>query len=371
MKREIKDLSFRVGSKIINRIYPEDNWKHSWRNEYTRLRWWFVCSDQYKEIMKPWFDNMLLEYKGRLWNRGKLLKLDYWLCWIFLGAEPDDYFDFEFFRKGWRWRNHHITKQRLNFIDPIFNDKENVHILGDKTEFYNIWNSYLKRRWCIPQNVSFEEFQSLFGNVSRILVKRASSFGGHGIYAIDTDASNLKNTYEKLHRSEEKIVVEEFVHQKGFLNDVYPMALNPLRVTTIRIGAEAEVCYAFYTSGCGGTIISNDCIGGICFPVDSATGLMGVGQGRSTNGHYMHPDTGIKVAGQYVPDWQKIKDFACEVHRLAPENIRLVGWDICWSDGELSIIEGNNTPGFPELTDRHENQWKMIQGYLDAIHPDT
>lgn len=360
----MKEKAFRIGTKIINHIYPED----SWRNDYTRLRWWFVCSDQYKDTMKPWFDHMLQVYEGRLWNRGRLIKFDYWLCWILLGAEPDNYFDFEFFRKGWLWRNHHITKQRLNFFDPIFNNQENVNVISNKVDFYRYWNVYLKRKWCIPQNVTFEEFQSLFSGISRILVKPTSSFGGKGIYALDIDSSNLESTYHELHSSDKNIVVEEYVHQKGFLHDIYPMSLNPLRVTTIRIEEKVDVLYAFFTVGCQGNIIANDCSGGISFPVDISTGKMGIGQGFTSNGHRTHPDTGVLVEGQFVPDWQRIKEFACEAHRLAPENIHLIGWDICWSDGELRLIEGNKTPGFPELPDKRENQWKMMKQYLDYVY---
>ena len=363
LKKKIKEKIYFAGLDLIRRRIPEGSWKH----DYVKWRWWFICSDQYDTRFKSMFHKMLQEYDGKLWNRGRLIKLDYWLCWIFLGAEPEDYFDFEYFRKGWFWRNHHITRQRLNFFDPIFNEQENMHLVSDKSEFYKRWSSYLKRNWCIPQDVTFEEFQSLFGDMSRLLVKPAASFGGHGIYAVGVDESNLKSTYEKLHSSDERIVVEEYVRQKGFLHDIYPLALNPLRVTTIRVGEKAEVCYAFFTVGCKGNIVANDCSGGIVFSVDTQTGKLGIGQGRASNGHRVHPDTGVPVAGQYVPDWERIKEFVCEAHSQAPENVRLIGWDVCWNDGELSLIEGNRTPGFPELPNRREDQWKMMKAYLDRI----
>lgn len=364
-KRQMKDRAFRIGARVIGKVYPENNW----RNEYLRLRWWFVCSDQYKEMIQPWFERALEEYTGKLWNRGRLIRFDFWLSWTILGTEPDDYFDYEFFRKGWLWRNHHVTKQRLNFFDPILNDKESVYLISSKLEVYKRWGALLKRKWCVPQDVTFEEFELLFRDTPRLLVKPNSSFGGQGIYTLDVDASSMKDIYGQLHSSEEEIVVEEFVQQKGFLHDIYPLALNPLRVTTIRLGDQIDVLYSFFTVGCKGKTISNDCSGGIVFPIDLVTGRLGIGQGRASNGHRSHPDTGAQVEGKYVPDWEKIKEFAREAHRMAPENLRLIGWDICWSDGELSLIEGNRTPGFPELPDRHENQWKMMKGYLDRIYP--
>lgn len=310
---------------------------------------------------------MLREFTGKLWNRGKLIKFDYWLCWILLGAEPDDYFDFEFFRKGWLWRNYHVTKQRLNFCDSVFNAKESAFVLDNKLEFYRRWNSWLKREWCIPQDVTFEEFQLRFGDKSRILVKPTSLYGGKGIYALDITPENLNSVYEQLHGSCESILVEEFVFQNGYLHDIYPMSLNTLRVCTIQVGETADVCFAFFRAGCGGNIVDNASSGGIYFPIDVATGRMGIGHGQKSNGHRKHPDTGIEVTGNCVPDWKKIKEFACEAHRLAPKDVRFIGWDICWSDGELSLIEGNTSPGTPD-PDRHENQWRLLKMYLDRAY---
>ena len=364
MKQETRERAFQFGAKIIRSVYGEASWRYA----YKKLRWWFVCSDQYQKTMKPRFDRALEQFHGKLWNRGWLIRLDYRLCWIFVGAEPDDYFDFEFFRKGWRWRNHHVTKQRLNFMDPILNNPESAYVISNKLDFYRHWNAYLKRNWCVPQEVSFEEFQALFGEKTTLLIKPVASFGGHGIRVLDVDASNFRSVYEQAHNSEDKILVEEFVHQEGFLHDVYPPALNPLRVTTARVGNAVEVLYANFITGCHENRIANECSGGIGFPIEIETGLLCVGQGRENNGYRKHPDTGMEIAGQYVPDWEKIKRFACEAHSLAPEDVRLIGWDICWSNGQLSIIEGNKTPGFPELPDRSENVWKKMEAYLDRVY---
>lgn len=362
-KETMKEKIYEIGLQKIRKKYPEGNWKH----EYMKWRWWFICSDHYETRFRPMFDKMLKSYEGELFNRGKLIKLDYWLCWIFLGAEPDDYFDFEFFKKGWTWRNHHITKQRLNFFVPLFNGSEGKMVLNDKCQFNKNWKDYIKRKWCIPQNVTFEEFQQLFGNLDKIIIKPLALFGGKGIRVIDLNNDNFKNVYEELHLVEDAMIVEEFVHQKGYLNEVYPSALNPLRVCTIRVEDAVEVCYAFFTAGCQGTQISNDCSGGICFPINTETGKMGIGQGKKSNGHHKHPDTGVMVEGNFVPHWERVKEFACEAHRLAPKDIHLIGWDVCVSGEELSLVEGNNGPGFPELPDKKVDMWEKIQEYLDQL----
>lgn len=361
----IRRMIFKVGEKIINHVWPGSSWKQ----EYSRLRWWHICSSEYRDTVKPWFERMLKEYRGELFSRGWRIRLDYRLCWIFLGAEPDDYFDYEFFRKGWRWRNHHITKQRLNFMDAVFNDPKRAQLISNKPDFYRAWSDCLKRRWCIPQQVTAEEFIAHFSGLSRVLVKPAADFGGHGIEVLDVEPEGLAAIYARLHARKEAIIAEEFVEQRGFLHDVYPAALNPIRVTTLRQGERIDVLYAFFTAGCKGSRIANDCSGGIVFPIDTRTGRLGIGQGRETNAHGKHPDTGVQVDGEVIPDWERVKAFACEAHRHAPEGLRLIGWDICLSDGELSLIEGNRTPGFPELPDKEENQWKQMKAYLKEMYP--
>lgn len=362
-KQEIKNKIYETGMKQLRKKFPDGGWKY----DYIKWRWWFICSDQYETRFKPMFHKMLHEYEGKLFNRGKLIKFDYWLCWIFLGAEPDNYFDFEFFRKGWSWRNHHITKQRLNFFVPLFNGSESKLVLNDKKKFNSNWKDYIKRKWCIPQETTFEEFQKLFCDINKIIIKPLALFGGKGIRIFEIEESNIKEIYEQLHNTEEDIIAEEYVYQKGYLHDVYPMALNPLRVCTIRVGEKVEVCYGFFTTGSQGSLISNDCSGGISFSIDVESGKMGNGQGMKSSGHQKHPDTNVLVAGNYVPDWSRIKEFACEAHLLAPADIHLIGWDVCWNAGELSLIEGNNGPGFPELPNKKENQWEKIQEYLDYL----
>lgn len=283
-----------------------------------------------------------------------------------MGAEPDDYFDYEFFRKNWRWRNYHITKQRLNFFDPIFNDSQAAHAISNKCKFYERWSAFLNRKWCIPQNITFEEFEKQFADCNRILIKPASGYGGKGIYDIFLTEENMYSVYETLHNTENLLIAEEYIQQKGYLHEIHPQSLNSMRISTVMINGKAEVCSAFLRTGCGESIVDNTSSGGIYFPIDLQTGVLGIGHGLRSNGHFKHPDTGIPVTGQRIQEWGLLQDFVCDAHRLAPDNLRLIGWDVCWSDGDICLIEGNTTPGFSDAG-KNENQWKRMKAYLDAV----
>lgn len=360
-KDKLNERAFRVGAKLIGCVYPES----SWRNQYLRLRWWLICSDQCQTKLMPWFDTLLQGFEGKLWNRGKLIRFDYWLCWIFLGAEPDDYFD-GLYNKSWLRRRRYVTTQRLDFCNSVFNKEESEHFIGNKLELYQRWHSFLMRKWCIPQNVSFEEFQSCFAGISRILIKPASLYGGKGIYTLELDSTNIEQVYTNLHCLQENIIAEEYVSQKGYLHDINPSSLNTLRVITIWIEKEPEVCFAALRTGRSGSIVDNVSSGGLHFPIQVSTGILQTGHGQYGKKYRSHPDTGLEVTGHCVPDWEKVKEFACQAHRLAPTELHYIGWDICWSNGDLFLIEGNTFPGLSE-PERHENHWKVLKHYLDCF----
>ena len=42
-KDKLKSKVYTTGLKLINKHFPEN----SWRNEYARLRLWYICSNKY------------------------------------------------------------------------------------------------------------------------------------------------------------------------------------------------------------------------------------------------------------------------------------------------------------------------------------
>lgn len=362
-KEHLKRKLYASGLKLIQKNIPED----SWRNEYARLRLWYVCSNKYTEEKRDQFALELQKYQPKTILPKFLLKFDYWLCWIFLGAEPSEYFEYSFFKKGWPLRNQHITEVRMEFLDPKLNEEENFDLLYNKSCFYNHWDKFLNRKWCIPQKVTLEEFQTLFGGLSRIIVKPTSQYGGIGIYTIDLMDANLADIYDQLHSAEEEIVAEEYIYQKGVLHEINPSSLNHIRVVTLRNKDNVDVLGCFFAAGRQGSITSNFSGGGLDAVIDIKTGRLGQCRSLDKTSFQKHPDTGIEITGRYIPDWERIKEFACEAHLHGPDNLRMIGWDICWSDGNLSLIEGNRYPGLPSLTRKSEKAWKKITAFLDDI----
>lgn len=81
----------------------------------------------------------------------------------------------------------------------------------------------------------------------------------------------------------------------------------------------------------------------------------------------IHPYSKIPLAGHVINRWKEIIKFVIKAHLRAPKGLRLIGWDVCVSDDDLSLIEGNGGPGFHCLFNPEEDQWKEVQGYLNWV----
>lgn len=58
-----------------------------------------------------------------------------------------------------------------------------------------------------------------------------------------------------------------------------------------------------------------------------------------------HPDSGVKLTGLQVPEWQRTVALALDAQRLLG-SLALIGWDIAPADTGPVIVEPNHTPDF-------------------------
>ena len=58
-----------------------------------------------------------------------------------------------------------------------------------------------------------------------------------------------------------------------------------------------------------------------------------------------HPDTGARLIGYSVPDWQEAKDLAMELARVLPDN-KYTGWDLAHTKDGWVMQEGNDRGDF-------------------------
>ena len=166
-----------------------------------------------------------------------------------------------------------MTKIRMRFLKRKFNqDSKSRNLLDDKASFYRHWQEHLHRKWCIPNEISFEEFEDKFKDVNSLIAKKRQGFGGKGIIFFDMNEWDLRSVYDKIISETDDYIVEEYHSQTGWLHDVNPSSLNTIRVATISINGKTDVIFAYLRVGIEGAHADNLHSGGIRFPIDHHTG---------------------------------------------------------------------------------------------------
>jgi hypothetical protein len=96
--------------------------------------------------------------------------------------------------------------------------------------------------------------------------------------------------------------------------------------------------------------------GNLLAGVDVETGAVGqpmTGKGLSYRVMDNHPDTGARITGMTIPQWQAIKETALAGAAVMSQ-FGLVGWDITASEAGPVIVEMNETPDFtlPQMAEK-------------------
>ena len=336
-----------------------------WRVYYSKLRIKQVLGkkkwvlDQYDKMVKN-----SKSCKDTWYNR-----MDCLLAYMMFGAEPEDYFAGEYFEKrNLFYRNHCVTRTRLKAVMKCLNSREALKVFNSKEDFNVLYKDFIGRKWCCPQDVDEETFVNTFiACEGDVFVKPLEGFGGRGVFKAPGGEENLRKLYKELTSDGKKYIVEEYYQQKGFLHDVNPTSLNTLRFISMRDGDTVTPLYGFFRAGGAGSIVDNLHSDGVSYIVDMTNGELLKGVTWKENNIQVHPSTGIKVAGYKIPDWDKVVEFATKLHRNAPEGMHLVGWDICISDGELTVIEGNGSPMFLSDVRYSDNNWKKLRTLMNKM----
>lgn len=323
-----------------------------------------------RKVVKNTFKNAIENEKKDIVKskfHKKRLIWDYMLSFTFMGAEPEDYFMHNFHELSWKERNRFFTLRRLNFFKRHANPQDLWYMLNDKVKFNEIFDGFLKRKWCAINKVSCDEFADTFSKCDKIIVKPIGGNCGKGIYTVDVNSENLKSVYKKIleEANGEEVIVEEYFYQKGILHEINPNSLNTLRVSTVKINGRNELCEAYFRTGCGDSVVDNFHSGGIIFPINNETGKCYSGFNILGERVDIHPLSKVHIAGMTIPHWEEIKELCYKAHNILPEELHWIGWDVCLSDDDILLIEGNAGPG---TYNENINHWGNVKGWLKELY---
>jgi len=144
-------------------------------------------------------------------------------------------------------------------------------------------------------------------------------------------------------------LVEEYIKQHSFLNDIFDGSVNSIRVITIKKNDDYVVLNAYLKTGRKITKgVDNFTKGGLSINIDLETGILKKGRTHFKYGdeeYKSHPDTGFRFYDKKLPFFTEVKKLALAAHKFF-SMFNMVGWDIALTEKGPVIIEGNRTPSF-------------------------
>lgn len=260
------------------------------------------------------------------------------ISFLILGASPDDYYRYAFYKKSWHERNQFITYRRSKRLIAQWNRNENSGMMHDKRLLNQALKPYLCREWLDLSSADEQSFRRFLERHSQILMKPYNGSGGKGIFILGRSESDDLN--DILERSR-NYIAEELLKQHPDLE-----ALNPSSVNTIRILMfKGQVLSATLKVGQAGSVVDNMCSNGLYGNIDLSTGITDSHfLDIELNPHLIHPDTGKTLIGVQIPRWNEILETVNKANELLSD-VDYIGWDVAVLKDRVAVIEANDAPG--------------------------
>jgi len=245
---------------------------------------------------------------------------------------------------------------------PKANIKRYGNVLGDKNLCDNLFpgeniaHSILKNMngyyYFEGQPVSEEEALQLCENLEKVIIKPSRKTHGSGVQMFSskegiTDIKG-KSVARLFKEYKQDFLVQEWVRQHEKMAALNPTSLNTIRVLSYRSGMEVLIIYSVVRIGRSGSVIDNQCAGGISTNVSKDGKLGKFAFGGYAEDNIIKTDTGITLDGYMLPSYDKAIEFVKRLHLKLPF-FNIVGWDVAiQEDGEPVLIEFNTNPGLSQ-----------------------
>ena len=279
-------------------------------------------------------------------NKSKfLLKLDMLYCLLRYLASPNNYEEFEFYNLTAAQRKTYVTYGISRKMIKSFNNPKDIYVFEDKFAFADTFKDLYGRKYLNASSMSYNEFLSFCQGQDKFICKPADGSQGAGItvYHINKNEKELFDEIKSKYSN--NYILEEWIKQHPTLSNIYPNAVNCLRIITVYNGKETKFLTGGVTFGIS-TEIANGSQPSIIAPVDFKTGILN--KPAATFGSKLyenHPTTNAKILGVQLPYWKEIIEMLNTAAAKVP-TVGYIGWDIAITPTGPIIIEGNTTPGY-------------------------
>lgn len=271
---------------------------------------------------------------------------DIMFCRFIYGIAAREYFTFDFEKLSHKGRKTFVTRGNKYDFYRQFNNVNYTNFFNLKTETIRKFGKFYKRDvLCMYDENDFEAFEQFVQRNTKFIYKPANDYGGHGIEIYDSSQYESVRDLFDIIIYNGFCVVEELIVQAHEIAQFHPQSVNTMRVVAfLTPQGNTEIQWCFLRMGMGGNHTDNMSSGGLAALVDPETGIIYT-SGRDWLGytHIAHPDTGVQLVGFQIPEWDNLLKMVDELAHVLPE-VRLVGWDLAYTDKGWVFVEGNARP---------------------------
>ena len=300
------------------------------------------------------------------------------LKYAFRGFSANEYIWYKLSENDYR---DYISNYRRTASRDI-NGKYKV-ILDDKIIFEDVFKHYVRVAesyvWIsdgiiYPRNGYAIDENNIIGflkNRKTAILKREIGAGGSGVFLIrygdDGFTVNGKpytdgDLKEFILSGKKEAFLCEYMHQSRFEDSLYRYSANTIRIICAKKKGEKEarIVGAFQRIGNEQSKpVDNISAGAFAAEIDLETGELGSGikaRAHDLDDVYVrydvHPDSGAKIKGNVIPNWDAVKKEITELTNRFPY-LNLVAWDVLLTDEGICIIEGNASSGLVMVQREH------------------
>ena len=243
-------------------------------------------------------------------------------------------------------------------------------ISDDKYLFSLVFSNYIEtsKSYAIIQNgtvvgvdnvgISNSNLYDFVLNKGGAVVKDRSGCDGFDVYVFNVEDNVLTYKDCTVERREFDSIIKKFTNglvqcklvQGNFENNIFNKSVNTIRVVSMRRkdSHEHEIVAALQRIGTKKSMpVDNFNQGGGSALIDIETGELGSMtclDSYDENGkrvfYDVHPDSGAKIKGLVIPNWEGIKQSIVEITKVIPF-FDYIAWDIVLKDDGIAIIETN------------------------------
>ena len=329
VRERFRDVNDRFGISIGN---------------YTQFRLYNYDDDTIQEKMHNWQEerrqNIALIMEASGWDEATV-KYHLLKCLVLWGIDTSHYMIFRCWEKTDEENAIYVTQQTSKALRMKYSSTD-LRKLDNKLLFNVEFKDYIKRKFWINRDTSFEEFCEFVDGLDEFICKPDDSSNAIGVVKMKV-AEDRRAQYEEM-MAREKLILEEVIRQHPDLDKLYDGCVNTCRlVTVLKDDAVHTICPVIKV-GNGGSAADNLVQGGLAAGIDVKTGVI-VTDGVDIKGrvHKYHPTSGVQFEGFQIPNWDKALEIVDQAMRVLPE-VGYSGWDVAITPEGAAIIEGNGKP---------------------------